>query len=242
MTKKYVITIDGPNAVGKTATAEALARLLNYKHINTGAIYRAVAYVSLEEGLSVHEVEGILQVIRDLRIELDTRHSTIMVNGRDLTRELYTARTLSFTSEIAQLSQVRATLLSVQRQQAEGGGAVAEGRDTGTVVFPDADWKFYFDAADWRKAERVYELLDPEERTRYPDTAAIVEYIREIDRRDLTRENAPLRRADDAIFHDTTHSPTAEHDAHVLYHYIFNARHILENQAILQRKVAGPGR
>jgi len=239
MTRRFIITIDGPNAVGKTETAQALARLLNYKHINTGAIYRAVAYDALAKHLSVHDVDGLLEIIHRIRIDFDTQSSAILVNGRDLTRELYTAGTLSFTSEIAQLPQVRRALLAVQRQQAEGGGAVAEGRDTGTIVFPDADWKFYFDAADWRKAERVYELLSPEERLRYPSKASIIQYIQEIDQRDLTRESSPLRRADDALFHDTTHSPTPEHDAHILFHYIFHAQDILQNTEILRNKLAG---
>jgi cytidylate kinase len=156
-----------------------------------------------------------------------------------VTRELYTARTLSFTAEIAQLPPVRTALLSVQRQQAAGGGAVAEGRDTGTIVFPDADWKFYLDAADWRKAERVYDLLSEDERKQYPDQASIIHYIREIDQRDLTRPVAPLRRAADAIFHDTTRSPSTEHDAYVLYYYICNARDILNNVEILTSKLAG---
>ncbi len=116
---------------------------------------------------------------------------------------------------------------------------VAEGRDTGTTVFPDADWKFYLDADDRRKAERVADLLDEGERRRYPDQGAIIAYIREIDRRDLTRPHSPLRRAADAIFHDTTHSPTAEHDAYALYHYMFSPGCILKNSEILRAKLEG---
>ncbi|HWO26751.1 MAG TPA: (d)CMP kinase [Kofleriaceae bacterium] len=241
MSKQLIITIDGPNAVGKTAAARSLARLLGYKHVNTGAIYRAVAYASLAKGLSARDLWSILQVTREIEISFEAS-GAILVNGRDLTRELYTARTLSFTSEIAELAPVREALLPVQRRQADGGGVVAEGRDTGTTVFPDADWKFYLDADDRRKAERVAELLDEDERRRYPDQAAIIAYIREIDRRDLTRPNSPLRRADDAIFHDTTHSPTAEHDAYALYHYMFNTDCILKNSEILRGKLEPAGR
>jgi len=235
--KRYVITIDGPNAVGKTASAQALAKLLGYRHINTGAIYRAVAYVSLSRGLSLQDVDGMLQLIEEIEIDFDTPSSAVLVNGQDLTRELYTARILSLTSEIAQLLWVREALLPVQRHQAQGGGVVAEGRDTGTIVFPDADWKFYLDADDWRKAERAYELFTEDERKLYPDRAAVTRYINEIERRDRTRPFSPLRRAEDAIFHDTTHSPSAEHDAYVLYHYICSAKSIVENSAILRRKL-----
>lgn len=238
MNERATITIDGPNAVGKTAAAEALAKLLGYRHINTGAIYRAVAYASLAEGLSIRDGDGIAAVASRIELGFDAQRGTITVDGRELTRELYTARILSFTSELAQLPRVRAALLPVQRRQAAGGGVVVEGRDTGTIVFPDADWKFYLDAEDWRKAARVYELLDEDERRRYPDRDAIIRYIREIDHRDRTRAVAPLRRAADAVFHDTTHSPTAEHDAHVLYNYMLNAGSIAENGEILRRKVA----
>jgi cytidylate kinase len=242
LSKNWIITIDGPNAVGKTAAAQSLARLLNYRHVNTGAIYRAVAYVSLAQRLSIRDVGPILKIIEQIKIDFGPTGSVIMVNGHDRTRELYTARTLSFTSELAELPPVREALLPVQRQQADNGGVVAEGRDTGTTVFPQADWKFYLDAEDWRKAERVSSLLDEDERALYPNQEAIIRYIREIDRRDLTRPYSPLRRAEDAIFHDTTHSPTAEHDAHVLYNYMFNARSILENSEILRSKVETPQR
>lgn len=234
--ERFVIAIDGPNAVGKSAAAQALAKLLGYRYVNTGALYRAVAYVALTEGLSVRDIPGLSRIIEEIRIDLGAQGSVILVNGLDRTRELYTARTLSFTSEIAQLPWLREALLPLQRRQAVGGGVVAEGRDTGTVVFPDADWKFYLDAADWRKAERVADLLDEDERRRYSDTESILRYLREIDRRDMTRPIAPLRRASDAIFHDTTYSVNAEHDAHVLYNYMFNTRSVLENLEILKRR------
>jgi len=241
MSKRFIITIDGPNAVGKTAAARSLAQLLGYRHVNTGAIYRAVAYASLANGLSARDLGGILQITREIEIAFEASGTAILVNGRDLTRELYTARTLSFTSEIAQLAPVREALLPVQRRQAHGGGVVAEGRDTGTTVFPDADWKFYLDADEWRKAQRVAELLDADERQRYPDPESLIAYIREIDRKDLMRPNSPLRRADDAIFHDTTHSPTAEHDAYALYHYMFNTGCILRNSELLRRRLEAVG-
>jgi CMP/dCMP kinase len=236
MKRRLVITIDGPNAVGKSAAAQALAALLGYRYMNTGAIYRAVAHAALAEGLSARDVSALSRIIDEIRIDLVAHGSGILVNGLDLTRELYTARTLTFTSEIAQLPQIREALLPVQRRQAAGGGVVAEGRDTGTVVFPDADWKFYLDAADWRKAERLAELLDEDERRLYPDPESIIRYVREIDRRDMTRPIAPLRRAADAIFHDTTHSLNAEHDAYILYNYMFNASAVIENSEVLRRK------
>src|SRR5262249_55100689 len=158
---------------------------------------RAVAYAALAEGLSPREVGGILGIAATIEIDFEAREGRILVNGRDLTGELYTARGLSFTSEIAQLPQGRAAQRPLQRRQAEGGGVVAEGRDTGTVVFPDAEWKFYLDAADWRKAERVRELLSEDEQRRYPDRESIIKYIREIDEADRTRAVAPLRRAGD---------------------------------------------
>lgn len=239
MSGTAIIAIDGPNAVGKTETAQALARLLGYRHLNTGAIYRAVAHVALERGVSAADADAIVAIAATVTIEIDPAGATIAVNGRDRTRELYTARTLSFTSELAQLAPVREALLPLQRAQAAGGGVVAEGRDTGTVIFPDADWKFYLDAADWRKADRVAALLGEDERRLYPDREAIIRYVREIDHRDRTRAVAPLRRAPDAIFHDTTHSPTADHDAHVLYDYMVNARIIVENGAILRARQRG---
>lgn len=251
MSGKAIIAIDGPNAVGKTATARALARLLGYRHLNTGAIYRAVAYAALERGLSARDPDRIVALAgataieigesaeRSDRSERAAPSAAIRVNGQDRTRELYTARTLSFTSEIAQLAPIREALLPLLRAQAAGGGVVAEGRDIGTVVFPDADWKFYLDAADWRKADRVAALLADDERRLYPDREAIIRYVREIDHRDRTRAVAPLRRAPDAIFHDTTHSPTEDHDAHVLYDYMVNARIVVENGAILRARLRG---
>lgn len=241
MSSDYIITIDGPNAVGKTEIAQSLARLLNYKHINTGAIYRAVSYVALEKNLSIADKGHILDLINEINIDFHTLsgHEKIIVNGSDVTRELYTAKILSFTSEIAEIAEVRDALLPVQRGLAANGRVVAEGRDTGTTVFPNAAWKFYLDAEDWKKAERVYKLLSEEEKELYHNQEAIIQYIREIDKKDMTRKISPLRKANDAIFYDTTYSPGAEHDAHILWYYMTQTSNIIANSEILMKKPVG---
>lgn len=238
MKNALIVTIDGPNAVGKTATAQWLAKLLNYRHLNTGAIYRALAYLSLKNGCSITEISEILRISEEMKIDFSTvkGQPIITVNGNDLTKELYTAEVLSFTSEIAEIGEIRESLLPLQRKQGFEGNIVVDGRDTGTIVFPEAEWKFYFNAAAWKRAKTMIELLSEEEKKLYPTKEDIIQYLDEIDAKDMTRANSPLKPPKDAIFFDTTYSLSPKYDAHILRYYIIGTKELTKNSLTLQKK------
>lgn len=238
MKKSFIVTIDGPNAVGKTAAAQCLAKLMNYRHLNTGAIYRALAYVSLKNGHSSSDADEIIGISEKLQIDFPTikGQTVILVNGKNLTKELYTAEVLSFTAEMAKIAEIREALLPVQRKQADKGGIVVDGRDSGTIVFPDAEWKFYFNAAEWKRAKTMIELLSEEEKKLYPTMRDVIQYLDEIDAKDMTRAISPLKPHKDAIFLDTTYSLSPEYNAHILHYYITCTKEITNNSLKLKKK------
>jgi cytidylate kinase len=184
-----VITIDGPAGAGKTTAARALAARLGYRLLDTGAMYRAVALsvqgaaVSVEEGPALHEhLESI---------DIDVKDERVYLNGRDVTAEIRTPEISALTSRLTALASVRALVTPLQRRLAAEGGVVLEGRDTGTVVCPDAGVKFYL--AELTRAGADVSL------------AAVRADIAARDAQDRARALAPLIQAADAVVVDTTH-------------------------------------
>ncbi|MDO8511637.1 MAG: (d)CMP kinase [Nanoarchaeota archaeon] len=238
MEKKMVIAIDGSACTGKSSSAKILAKLLGYQYLNTGAMFRGVAYYVHNKGLT--EEKQIKEAIKNITMEFkDVQgESHLFLNGEDITeqtKQKVSTGIIPLTSRIASIPTVRQKLLELQRQIAREGGYIVEGRDTGTAVFPDADWKFFLDASMEVKTKRLFKLLSPEEKKDLtPDEARKI--IEDIDTRDQNREVGPLVKAKDAILYDNSDSPSADQDAIVMWYYITKKDEMRQNVAILDKK------
>jgi cytidylate kinase len=206
MLNKLIIAIDGYSACGKSTTARLAARILGYRYIDTGAMYRAVTLYFLEHRISVTDPRAVSKALEkiDISLRVNERGETItFLNGLNVEHEIRDLRVSDQVSMISALKPVRKMLVDQQRKIGMNKGVIMDGRDIGTVVFPDADLKFFL-IADLRvRAERRQrELLEKGVRA---DLDAVIENIRERDRLDSTRAESPLRQAPDAIMLDTTH-------------------------------------
>lgn len=203
-----VIAIDGPAGSGKSTTARAVAQALDFLYLDTGAMYRAVALEFLRRGAPVTE-SAARELLAGLQIDLkeeDHRTATYL-NGEDVSEEIRRPAVSALVSDVAALPVVREKLVAEQRRLArryeeEGGGVVLDGRDIGTVVFPDAELKIFMIADETVRAQRRFaELTDAGIETTFED---VLQDIRRRDERDATRSAAPLVRAGDAIDVDTS--------------------------------------
>lgn len=201
---KKVVTIDGPAGAGKSTVAKTLARRLGYSLLDTGAIYRAVALVAKQRGIPWEDAARLAEVARDLAIEFkfigDT--NSTFIAGDDVSTAIRTPEISQGASQVSAHGPVRAALLDLQRRLAATGGVVVEGRDTGTVVFPHADAKFFLSATDEERARRrVEELRLAGKPVEFEVT---LNEIRERDHRDSSRDVAPMKAADDAVMIDSS--------------------------------------
>jgi cytidylate kinase len=202
--KKLVIAIDGPAASGKSTTARLVAEKLGYLHVDTGAMYRAVTAKVLKSGIRLDDLGKIGALLRSTRIELrGTGGSvTVLVDGEDVTDQIRSREVTRSVSAVSRLRDVRQAMVREQRRMGEGGGIVLEGRDIGTVVFPNADLKIYLVADIEARARRRQREL--EEQGIHSSLDVLRKEIAERDKLDSTREESPLRKADDAIMLDTS--------------------------------------
>ena len=196
-----IIAIDGPAGAGKSTIARRLASRLGFTYIDTGAMYRAVALWAMRRDMDTADMHRIEQLARAAEIEL-TSNQTVLLNGEDVTTAIRTAEVGRQASVVAAIPGVRRALAEKQRALGARTSVIMEGRDIGTVVFPDADVKIFLDADPRERVNR--RLRDFQDQGGAPPADAVAAQIRERDQRDRTRAEAPLTQAPDAAYIDST--------------------------------------
>ena len=195
-----IIAIDGPSASGKSTTAKGVAERLGITHLDTGAMYRAVTLGIIEHGIDLDNHERICKFLEELEINFDSLND-IWANGHNVTGKIRTTEVSSNVSAVSAISQVREKMVAIQRAIAEGSNCVLEGRDIGTVVFPNADYKFFLVAdLEIRAKRRLGELEKIGEISSFSELKSD---IQNRDRLDSSRDISPLVQAEDAIIINT---------------------------------------
>ena len=202
--KKLKIAIDGPSGAGKSTVGRALAKRLGYTYVDTGAMYRAVALKVKEKAIVPDDEPALHRLASSLRITFveGGEETHVFCNGEDITEPIRSPEISLLASDISKRKAVREALVQMQREMGRRGGVVLEGRDIGTVVFPDADIKFYLDAAAEERARRRFNEMV--ERGAAVDFEETLEEVMRRDRNDMDRVLSPLRKADDAVLIDST--------------------------------------
>ena len=199
-----IIAIDGPSGAGKSTLAKRLAKELNFIYLDTGAMYRALALKVLREGVDLADDARLAELIRGTEIDLAEKEGwlVVLLDGRDVASEIRTPEVSQMASKVSALRIVRERMLELQRAMGRRGSVVAEGRDIGTVIFPQAEVKIFLDASVRERARRRCDEIKAAGRA--VDLAETLREIEERDRRDSEREIAPLRKADDALMIDSS--------------------------------------
>ena len=210
--RKLIIAIDGPSGVGKGTVARAIAADLGYRHVDSGAMYRAVGWKALQLGIPFDAEARIADLAERSVIEVSA--TAVSIDGTDVTRAIRTPDIDKAAASVARLPTVRAILVARQRALGADGGIVMEGRDIGTVVFPDADVKLYLDASAEERARR--RALDPSHTGGRAALAEVASALSERDKSDATRAASPLYAAADATVIDTTDAPIRDVVARVM--------------------------
>ncbi len=199
-----IIAIDGPAASGKSTAAIGVAKRLGITYLDTGAMYRAVTFGLIKNDIGFKDLSDIENYLEKIEIKFSESPTgaLLTLNGRDITKEIRSAAVTNNVSEVSALSSVRKSMVQIQRKMAEVHDCILEGRDIGTVVFPNANYKFFLIADEKARAERRLEDLKA-----IGEQSSFEEVMMDLinrDHKDSTRANSPLKKSDDAIIIDTT--------------------------------------
>ena len=198
-----IIAIDGPAGSGKTTTAQRVARSLGFMHINTGAMYRGIALKFIREKINIDNAVAIDKILNNTQLDFVGPYlGALCMDGEDVSTEITSSLVTQNVSRISSISEVRIKLVDCQRKMARGKNVVLEGRDIGTVVFPNADHKFFLIADIMVRAER--RRKDLEAAGEYMSIEEVILYLKDRDNKDSSRQYSPLMKAEDAIEIDTT--------------------------------------
>lgn len=200
----FIVAIDGPTSSGKSTLAKRLSRELGFLYIQTGAMYRCVAKLMMDNNISLDSVEEVSKLLKAIEIDFkDTKDSQLVfLNGKEVTSEIRTKKITDFTSKVASIPIVRTTLVEMQRNMAKRKDVVMEGRDIGTNVFPNADLKIFLIASPKVRIKR--RLAELEKNGEKYNLQEIAESIYKWDEEAIHRSNGALKRAEDSIYIDTT--------------------------------------
>ncbi len=203
--KKIIVAIDGPAASGKSSTARRLARSLGYVYIDSGAMYRACALAAIRAQLDIYNTTEILHMLSltDIRLEQSEAGNKVILNGEDVSEAIRSEEISRLASDISAIPIVRDRMVELQRQMALEGGVVMDGRDIGTVVFPQAEVKFFMIADVCERAKRRFKEL--QDKGIEADIEIVLSELRTRDENDTNRKVAPLKPAPDSILIDTSH-------------------------------------
>ena len=200
-TNHIKIAMDGPAGSGKSTVAQKVAEKLGLLYLDSGAMYRAVTVLAIENGVE-KDIPELIKLAKKCHIEFSENGRSIFLNSEDISTQIRSPEVNTLVADIAKVHQIRTEIVRHQRRIGDEGSIIAEGRDLTTIVFPDADYKFYLDASVKERAKRRYaELLSQNVNT---TLESVEEAIRTRDEKDTTREHSPLRVAQDAICVDTT--------------------------------------
>ncbi len=213
-----VVAIDGPAGAGKSTVSKRLTEALGYRLLDTGALYRCLAFLAKRQGLAWSDEAALAELAARLEINfrLDGVQNRLEAFGEDVTDAIRKPEISTGASVVSALPAVRQALLDLQRDLAQAGGVVAEGRDVGTIVFPKADAKFFLTASDQVRAQRRYDELCAKGES--VDFESTLREMQERDERDSQRAVAPLKQADDAILVDSSNRTLDEVVAEMLAH------------------------
>ena len=196
-----IVAIDGPAGSGKGTITKQVGERLGLINIDTGAMFRCVTLNMLQEGIEIEEENRIKEMLNEIKIDLK-ENEQVFLNGQEVTKRIRESDINQFISPVSMLPMVREKLLDLQRKMVQGKNIIMEGRDIGTVVFPNADVKIYLDASPEERARRrVQQNQEKGIMTSYEE---VLKSIKERDQKDSTRKIAPLRKAEDAIYMDST--------------------------------------
>ena len=212
-----IVTLDGPSGSGKGTVGRLLAQVLNFNYLDSGLLYRAVAILVIEKDIALGDVSNIEEIARNMNLEFSSENNKIFLDGIDVSNSIRTEEISVVSSKVAQLESVRAILHKIQRGYLKGNGLIADGRDMGTVIFPDADLKIFITASPEARAYRRHkELLGRGESVSLRD---LERSIASRDRSDSERKISPLVPAVDAIIIDTSNMTVEEVKDEIVKHY-----------------------
>lgn len=200
--KRIIIAIDGPAAAGKSTLAARLAQKLGFVYINSGSMYRAIALWALRLGIDLNDMHKLEQLAKEANIELAPGDGRVQLNGEDISEAIRDPRVSDASSKVSAIPGVRRALVQIQRRIAEKNSVVMEGRDIGSVVFPEAQVKIFLDADPRERARR--RALELQQQGQAVDLETVAGDLNKRDERDRNRREAPLLQAPDAEFVDTT--------------------------------------